>query len=105
MQYRKALTISKSSGDTTVYTFSAADLKDDGGAHMTEAVISVKRGQINYTFTHNPGIDPADGSINAYATLSASSADGQVTIKGYQNLANFRYNITGDTDVYVVLGA
>lgn len=106
MQYRKALLISKTSGDTTVYTLSAADLKDDGGAHMTKAILSVKQGALNYAFTHNPGIDPADDvTVDTNAMLTINAASGQVVIDGYQNLANLRYTITGNTDVYVVLGA
>jgi hypothetical protein len=104
-KYRKATLISLLSGDTTVYTLSADLLKDDGGAHMQFADFSVKAGQINYSFTHNPGVDPDTGLADANAAFGMSGADGTVRIEGYDNLRAFRYTISGNTDFYIALGA
>jgi len=105
MTYRKALTIDLASGNTTVGTFSSNDLKDDGGAGMTFADISVKNGQLDYAFDHDPGVNPATSVADPTAKFTILPADGVVRIEGYDNLRSLRYLQVGTTDVYVALGA
>ena len=97
--------ITLAAGDTTVYTLPAADLNPTGYARHTTMDIVVKSGQLDYAFRHNPGVDPADDSADALAQFSIVPGDGVVRIEGADNLANFRYKTTGDTEVYIAFGS
>lgn len=103
--YYAAKRVTLASANTTVQTIDSEVRKPDGLATMTVLDVRVISGQLNYAFTHDPLTDPDTAATDTDAAFVVLPADGVVRIEGAQNIANLRYIQTGDTELYLALGA